>query len=125
MGFASPQEAMAFYGEVINQHRFDALLPVLAEEVSFWFSSGSHSGLAASRQAFEKTWARIVDERYWLEDLHWLAIGDESAACSYHFHWTGRMNNVPAAGGGRGTTVLRRDPAGWVIVHEHLSAEPT
>ncbi|ODT80357.1 MAG: hypothetical protein ABS76_16890 [Pelagibacterium sp. SCN 64-44] len=124
MSFASPQEAMAFYGETINRHRFDALLPVLSADVLFWFSSGSHAGLIASRRAFEATWARIADEYYWLEELDWIALGDQSAACTYRFHWRGLVHAVPSQGTGRGTSVLRREADGWVIVHEHLSAEP-
>ena len=115
---------MAFYGEVINRHRFDALLPVLSDDVTFWFSSGSHAGLSAARSAFEATWARILEERYWLDDLQWASIGDTSAACLYRFHWRGIVDNVPTKGGGRGTSVLRREARGWLIVHEHLSTEP-
>ena len=55
---------MGFYGETINQHRFDHLLPALSEDVVFWFNSGSHYGIAAAREAFEATWAGIVDEHY-------------------------------------------------------------
>jgi len=42
----------------------------------------------------------------------------------YRFHWRGIVDNVPTKGGGRGTSVLRREARGWLIVHEHLSAEP-
>lgn len=107
---------MRFYGETINERRFDSLLPVLSESVVFWF--------VAARQAFEATWAGIVDEYYWLEDMDWLSGDETSACCIYGFRWRGLVNGAPVEGGGRGTTVLRREPLGWVIVHEHLSAEP-
>ena len=115
---------MRFYGEVINEHRFDALLPVLSADVLFWFSSGSHYGIDAARQAFEETWSRVRSEHYWLEDVRWLSEGETAAACVYRFHWRGLVDGVHAEGGGRGTTVLRLEKTGWVIVHEHLSAEP-
>ncbi|WP_338723624.1 nuclear transport factor 2 family protein [Devosia sp. XK-2] len=124
MGFTSPQAAMAFYGEVINEHRFDALLPMLSKDVVFWFSSGSHCGVDAARRAFEKTWRRIADEFYWIEDLSWLCQGDGSAACLYRFGWRGLVDGKLTQGGGRGTSVLRLEPDGWKVVHEHLSAEP-
>ena len=115
---------MGFYGEAINQHRFDHLLPALSEDVVFWFNSGSHYGIAAAREAFEATWAGIVDEHYWLDDLAWLARDEASACCIYRFRWRGTVEGKSVEGGGRGTTVLCREPRGWVIVHEHLSAEP-
>lgn len=124
MRFTSPQAAMAFYGEVINEHRFDALLPVLSADVVVWFSSGSFSGLDAARGAFEETWRRIAEETYWLEGLHWLSEGDRSAACSYRFNWRGLVGGTLSQGGGRGTSVLRLEAGGWKIVHEHLSLEP-
>lgn len=124
MSFDSPQAVIRFYGETINAHDFDQLLPCLSRDVLFWFSSGTHSGLDAARGAFEATWGRIVDERYWLEDLIWLCEDSTSASCVYRFRWRGLVDGVLAEGKGRGTTVLRRESSGWVIVHEHLSAEP-
>lgn len=115
---------MRFYAEVINKHQFDALLPVLSDDVVFWFSSGSHRGMDAARLAFENTWGRIVNETYWLEELRWIAEGAGSAVCIYRFCWRGEVNGVVARGGGRGTSVLRQELDGWKIVHEHLSAEP-
>lgn len=97
---------------------------MLPEDVTFWFSGGSHSGLEAGKRAFEAIWARIAGECYRLEDMRWLTVGDVSAACSYRFCWRGVIEDRPAEGTGRGTTVLRREPGGWVIVHEHLSAMP-
>lgn len=124
MGFASPQAAMRFCGEAINEHRIESLLPVLSADVIFWFSSGSFHGIDAARQAFEKTWRRIAEETYWLEELSWVSEGDHSDVCIYQFHWRGVVDGEPRAGSGRGTSVLRREADDWKIVHEHLSAEP-
>lgn len=118
-----PQGILALYGERINSHRFDELLDLLSEEATFWFSEGSFRG-DAIRQAFERTWAYVKDEHYWLEDITWIAQGEDAAACTYRFHWRGVIEDKPAQGVGRGTTVLRREAGGWKIVHEHLSREP-
>jgi len=53
---------------------------------------------------------------YWLDDVHWLAGADGAVAA--------RIGGVRGDGHGRGTTGLGLGPAGWRIVHEHLSAEP-
>lgn len=121
-----PAEAlMARYGEAINGHDFDALAAEISEGAIFWFSSGSHEGLPAIRAAFEATWAKIQDEHYAIEGLRWLALGEDAALCTYRFRWRGCIEGLWAEGGGRGTTGLRREAAGWRIVHEHLSHEPS
>lgn len=124
MPFSSPQAALRFYGEEINKHRFDLLLSVLSDDVVFWFSSGSHHGLDAARQAFERTWTRLGNEFYWLEDVCWISEGVDSATCIYRFNRRGTVEGEPARGEGRGTSVFRKEQGGWKLVHEHLSAEP-
>ena len=114
---------LALYGERINAHDFDLLEPLISPAATFWFSEGSFSG-PAIRAAFERTWAQVAEETYWLEDVEWIAGDDEGAACIYGFRWRGLIAGQPAAGGGRGTSVLRREADGWKIVHEHLSPLP-
>ncbi len=115
---------MALYGERINRRRFAEVAPLIDENAVFWFTDGSHVGHKAIRSAFERTWASLVNETYWLEDLQWLAMDEAAAGCTYRFHWTAEIDGQPRAGAGRGTTVLRRSDSGWKIVHEHLSAMP-
>lgn len=121
---ASPETVMARYAELINRHDFSLLVPLIHPDASFWFSSGTHAGIDAARAAFEATWRKLAEETYWLEDLTWIAFGDTAASCTYSFHWRATIDGQPAQGGGRGTTVLSRDNAGWRIRHEHLSAFP-
>ena len=110
------------YRERINSHDFDQLAGLVAPDAVFWFSNETtHRGLAAVRVAFEKTWAQLRDETYWLEDLVWIASGDTAAAATYTFHWRATIDGQPASGSGRGTTVLSRASGAWLIVHEHLS----
>jgi len=116
-----PEDVMKFYVAKLASHDFDVLLPVIAEDAVFWFSDGNHVGIEAARRAFDKAWQAVENEVYSLEDLRWLAIGDSAASCIYNFHWKGMAAGEPVWGGGRGTTVLRRDAEGWKIVHEHLS----
>ena len=115
-----PEEVLAAYQERINQHDFDLLVPLIAPDATFWFSEGSYSGHAAIRSAFERTWAKLNDDAYFLDNFHWVALRDTVAACSYRFHWSTTIDGKPVSGQGRGTTVLRHDSEGWVIAHEHL-----
>ncbi len=124
VGYPTPESVMDAYADRINAHDFDLLEDLIDADAVFWFSSGSHRGLAAIRAAFEATWSRLQNETYGLEDLTWIAAGDGAAACTYRFRWQAEIAGVATQGGGRGTSVLARHEAGWRIVHEHLSAEP-
>ncbi len=109
------------YTDRINRQDFDLLTELIAPDATFWFSSGTHSGIAAIRAAFEATWQAMgPSERYWLDRLEWIAEGDSAAACIYRFNWTAGG----ASGSGRGTTVLKRVDDRWWIAHEHLSRNP-
>jgi ketosteroid isomerase-like protein len=117
---ATARDAIAAYEARINLHDFDLLLDLIADDAVFFFSDGTHRGITDIRAAFERTWATLPDEHYWLDDLDWIAEGDDAAACTYRFNWESRGRT----GSGRGTTVLARTDAGWRIVHEHLSGHP-
>lgn len=122
-----PSEAaktLARYAEVINNHNFDDVTQLIAEDAVFWFGDGSHAGLKAIRQAFEATWYNLANETYWLEEVRWIAQGEAAASCLYRFHWQATVSGEQRAGSGRGTSVFARRPEGWKIVHEHLSALP-
>lgn len=119
-----PEDLLRTYEELINRHDFDLLVPLIAADASFWFSEGSYVGLAAIRAAFERTWAELADETYWLDDRHWLARDTDVAACTYRFNWTAMARAKSISGRGRGTTIVRRSADGWRIVHEHLSPMP-
>lgn len=119
-----PRELLAEYEQRLGEHTFDAVQPLIAADAVFWFNDGSYSGLTAIQGAFERTFAAFPLERYWLEDVRWIASGDAAAACVYRFRWTAMSSGRQLNGGGRGTTVLRLENGAWKIVHEHLSQEP-
>lgn len=120
----SAEQFMRDYIRRTNTHRFDEVAPVIAENATFWFSSGSYHGLAAIRAAFEKTWGMIQDEVYGVEDVVWPVVTESSAVCLYTFRWQGNINGEAREGSGRGTNVLRREDGRWRVVHEHLSPHP-
>lgn len=119
-----PQELLTEYERRLAGHDFGAVAPLISSSAVFWFNDGSYVGLDAIREAFERTFAALPNERYWLEDVEWLAEGADVALCVYRFRWTAKKDGREFSGGGRGTTVMRREADDWKIVHEHLSAEP-
>jgi ketosteroid isomerase-like protein len=120
----SARDVLKAYEDRINRQDFDLLADLIAPDATFWFSSGTHSGIAAIRAAFEATWQLMgPSERYWLDQLEWIAEGDNAASCIYRFNWETTIDGELASGSGRGTTVLRRVDDWW-IVHEHLSRFP-
>ncbi|MDC9826519.1 nuclear transport factor 2 family protein [Devosia sp. ZB163] len=121
----SARDVLQAYTDRINRQDFDLLTDLIAPDATFWFTSGTHRGIDAIRAAFEATWQTMgPSERYWLDQLEWIAEGDSAAACIYRFNWEAVADGKPISGSGRGTTVLRRVDDRWWIVHEHLSRLP-
>ena len=119
------QDVLDAYADRINRQDFSLLTELIAPDATFWFSDGTHSGIAAIRAAFEATWQVMgPSEHYWLDQLEWIADGEGAAACIYRFNWEITVEGRREAGSGRGTTVLRRVDDRWWIVHEHLSRHP-
>nr|WP_295892005.1 nuclear transport factor 2 family protein [uncultured Devosia sp.] len=120
----TPQDVLKQYESRINLHQFDAVASLIADDAVFWFNDGSFAGHEAIRGAFERTWASLANETYWLTDLRWIAVGDVAAGCIYQFNWKATIDGREASGVGRGTTVLGKGAGDWQIVHEHLSGMP-
>ena len=122
--YTTARELLKGYEEIINQHSFDEVEPLLSADCTFWFTSGTHQGVQQARKAFEKTWGFIQNEVYTLTQVQWISESDSSAACTYTYNWKGLINGSLAEGNGRGTSVFRKEESGWKIIHEHLSAFP-
>ena len=120
----TPADFLREYEEKTNTHHFDNVAPLISDHAVFWFNDGSFHGLEEIRAAFEKTWSVIKEEHYAIEDVQWIAVGQEVAVCIYVFRWEGLINGHPQSGTGRGTSVLRKEDERWVVAHEHLSPMP-
>lgn len=120
----SARDLLARYEDLINEHNFDLLAPLISNDCRFWFSSGTFEGLEQTRKAFEKTWGLIKEEVYSISEKVWLAESDQAAICTYTYHWAGIINGSPSEGKGRGTSCFRKEAGGWKLVHEHLSPFP-
>ncbi len=118
----SPDDFMREYEAAAASHDLERTLPLIAPDAVFWFSNGtSHVGRAAIEAAFRANFETIEAEIYRIVDLEWRTRSEDSAACTYRFEWSGKIQGAPASGSGRGTSVLTRHGSSWLIVHEHLS----
>lgn len=120
----SPEAVLKQYEAALSRQQWSAVAPFIHDEAVMTFSEGTFRGKTAVRQAFEKTFALIKEEQYWLEQVQWLWRGEETAVCVYTFHWQGLIHGKPAAGSGRGTSVLQKTAVGWQILTEHLGPNP-
>ncbi len=120
----SPQDFLKKYEIELNTQRFENVSPLLSEECTFWFTSGTYVGIQAAKDSFEKTWQLIKNEVYTIRDIKWISESDKSAVCIYTYHWKGIINGNECEGIGRGTSCLRVENGSWKIIHEHLSAFP-
>jgi hypothetical protein len=80
-----------------------------------------HIGKPAIEKVLRRNFNSIQEETYLLDNLTWLVQSEKVAACVYDYSWTGLIKGEPAAGSGRGTTILHWGDEGWKVVHEHLS----
>jgi ketosteroid isomerase-like protein len=109
------------YEQATNRHDFGLLVPLIAEDATYWFTEGSYRGIDAIQAAVERTFATIFDEVYEIQDLEWVAVADDLAVCRYRFSWKGVIDGEPASGHGRGTNVMTKRDGTWKMSHEHLS----
>lgn len=112
------------YLAATNTHDFDEVEPLLMPEAVYFFGDATCVGRDAVRAYFERTWEQIPDERYWADDLEWVADGEDCAVAVYTYNWSGTVGGAAASGSGRATNVFVRTSGRWRLSHEHLSASP-
>jgi ketosteroid isomerase-like protein len=123
MSDISPQACMASFVGALIRKDIGPALSLLTDDVVFFYSNGSAFwGKEAFAAAITANWKRIDRYRYTTDDSIWLAQSDTAAAVIYTYSWSGVADGKEISGGGRGTRIFRREPTGWRIAHEHLSA---
>ena len=99
--------------------------PLMHPDVSVTFSDGSHHrGRDDVGAAFSRNFQLIQDEKYELDDLRWITDQPTHAVCTYRFRWSGLIDGKPAAGSGRGTSVLTNEAGTWLVLAEYLGPDP-
>ena len=112
---------MAEYERAANGRHLERILPLIADDATYWFTDGSYRGREEIAGALERTFAAIQDEVYEISELEWVALTEELAACRYRFSWRGMVDGRPTSGRGRGTNIVVKRHGAWQVMHEHLS----
>ena len=115
------QKFLKEYEKQTNTHDFENVRPLIAPDAVYWFSNGTHKGIRTIEKAFVKTWGKIREESYRIENVQWLVASEKMGVCIYNFYWRGKVNGKIKTGSGRGTNVILKQGGRWQIVHEHLS----
>jgi ketosteroid isomerase-like protein len=119
----TPDQFMAQYERATGSHDLEGTLALIAEDAVYLFSDQScHIGKPQVPAVLANNFSAIRNEHYQLSALRWLTSSQHLAVCIYQFSWSGEIDGTPRSGHGRGTTVLRRTDADWLVLHEHLSA---
>jgi hypothetical protein len=70
---------MAEYERAANGHDLERILPLIADDATYWFTDGSYRGRKEIAGALERTFAAIHDEAYEISELEWVALTEELA----------------------------------------------
>ncbi|HET9906675.1 MAG TPA: nuclear transport factor 2 family protein [Anaerolineales bacterium] len=115
------EEFIHAYEQALATQDWVNLDPLVHQDACVTFSNGTvHQGKPAVRKAFERNFSSIKDETYSISNVHWVNKGSEMAVYLFEFNWSGLINDKPASGSGRGTSVLIKDNDKWLLLVEHL-----
>lgn len=109
---------MQEYERITNRHEIGPWGELVADDATYWFTTGSYSGRDAIVAAVAHNFDVIRDEDYRISDVEWVAGGEDFAVARYRFAWTGLRDGKPASGSGRGTNVLVKRSGRWQMAHE-------
>ncbi len=122
----TPEEFIQGYEQALASQTWSRVEPLVHPEACVTFSNGAvHKGRQAVQAAFEKNFSSIREETYSMTDVHWVMKTDETAVYLFDFHWSGIINDKPASGSGRGTSVIVREGDQWLLLVEHLGPKPS
>lgn len=117
----NPEDFIRPYAAALAAQDWKQVEPLVHEDACVTFSNGTvHKGKARVQKAFEANFSIIKDEQYSISNVHWVMKGPETAVYLFEFHWSGIINDRPASGAGRGTSILFKEGDKWQLLVEHL-----
>jgi len=120
-----PEQFIQAYEQALATQDWNNIEPLVHPNACVTFSNGAvHKGISQVKTAFEKNFSSIKEEEYSITNVHWVMKADGTAVYLFDFHWSGIINDKPARGSGRGTSVIVRDGDMWQLLVEHLGPKP-
>ncbi|NVK73436.1 nuclear transport factor 2 family protein [Marinomonas sp. CT5] len=116
----TPQETLKQYEQALATQSWDAVEPLMHNDVCVTFLNGTFKGLEEVKSVFVTNFASIQEEQYEISNTHWVYTSNTNAVCLYDFSWRGMIDGEWCSGGGRGTSVLIFEGHQWKIITEHL-----
>lgn len=121
----NPEDFIRAYEQALGTQNWSRVDPLVHDDACVTFSNGTvHKGKSQVRSAFERNFSSIRDETYAITNVHWVMKSDLAAVYLFDFNWSGIINDKPASGGGRGTSVLINEDGKWKLLVEHLGPKP-
>ncbi|MCX6199561.1 MAG: nuclear transport factor 2 family protein [Bacteroidetes bacterium] len=118
-----PEQFITAYELALASQQWKNVEPLMHANACVTFSTGTvHKGIEAIKQAYEKNFSHIKNERYSVTNVHWVTQNNETAVYLFNFHWQGIINGEQAAGSGKGTAVIIFEDEKWKLIAEHLGA---
>ena len=117
---SGPADFVAAYEAALATQDWEQVAPLIHDDCVAVFTEDTFRGKAEVEAAFRKTFALIQDETYHISDVHVIRQTADLVVLSYDFAWSGIIDGQPAAGGGRGTSVLVMEDGRWLLLYEHL-----
>ncbi len=121
----TPEYLVIEYASALATQDWSVVSALIDKDAVFIFSDGTYRGIGEIEKAFLRTFELIKEEVYSVENLNWVLKTNAVAVCDYEFRWSGVIDGRSCSGGGRGSSVLEKKEAGWLIVFEHLSSWAT
>ncbi len=118
-----PEEFLNQYKSALATQNWEEVSPLIHEDACVVFSSGTHKGKREVKQAIEKNFALIKNETFSISNVHWVQKTDSFAVLLFNFHWSGLINENPAKGTGRGSSIIVKEKGKWQLLIEHLGPD--
>ena len=116
-----PEEFIRDYECALAAQDWRQVEPLVHSDACVTFSNGTvHKGKPQVQKAFEANFSSIKDEQYSISNVQWVVKSRETAVYLFEFNWSGIINERPASGSGRGTSVLIKEADRWLLLVEHL-----
>ncbi|MBM7584459.1 ketosteroid isomerase-like protein [Bacillus pakistanensis] len=117
------KKALEQYIAATNTHDFNNVKNVLHKRALYWFTDKTCTTMNEIQSYFENAWEMIKEENYTAHDVQWLTTDENSATCTYTYHYEGYYNGEFVSGRGRATNIfIKNDVNEWKLIHEHLSS---